>query len=250
MFSFNRWFSLKGKTRFAASFPILQRTERCCMFIPDRWAVVIAERHISFLSTIPLPTPVLSRPERAFQLSCLCIIKADTMLRYNAQTYYSTSLLSDSFLIIEFVILKVKSCPCIEKASLSSQHRRSLKAELLSNSSLLDSISLLKYCICSFYKVKCKDICKSSKHYFLGWEDWVLICKAIFLASSIMYPSTILLFCPSLKVPATSTLTPLHLRVTLRRNVMKVSFWVLYSPLNSDVSHRHFLHSILVTYHL
>lgn len=120
MFSFNRWFSLKGKARFAAFFHILQRTERCCMFIPDLWAVVVSERHISFLSTIPLPTLVLSIAERAFQLSCLCIIKADTILHYNAQTYYSTSLLSDSFLIIEFVMLKVKSCPCTEKASLSS----------------------------------------------------------------------------------------------------------------------------------
>lgn len=157
MFSFNRWFSLKYKARFAASFHILHRTERCCVFIPDLWAAVISEGHISFLSTIPLPTTVLSIAERAFQLSCLCIIKADTILHYNAQTYYSTSLLSDSFLIIEFVILKVKSCPFTEKASLSSEHSHSLKAELLSNSSPLDSISLLKHCICPFYKVKCKD---------------------------------------------------------------------------------------------
>lgn len=137
---------LKVKARFAASFHILHWTRRWGMIISGLWLLLL--KHDTSASFQPSLHQLLRyrRAERAFQLSCLCIIKADTILQYNAQTYYSTSLLSDSLLIIEFVILKVRSCPCRIKAPLSSQHRYSLKDKLLWNSSLFHGISLLKYC--------------------------------------------------------------------------------------------------------
>lgn len=118
------------------------------MIITGLWLLLLLLKHDTSASFQPSLHQLLRyrRAERAFQLSCLCIIKADTILQYNAQTYYSTSLLSDSLLIIEFVILKVRSCPRRIKASISSQHRYSLKDELVSNSSLFLSTSLLKYC--------------------------------------------------------------------------------------------------------
>lgn len=109
------------------------------------------------------------RAERAFQLSCLCIIKADTILQYNAQTYYSTSLLSDSLLIIEFVILKVRSCPCRIKAHLSSQHRYSLKTSY-SQTVLSFTVPLCSNTVvCTLYKVKYSGGCSAPiRHGFLA----------------------------------------------------------------------------------